>query len=47
MGYEVLTAFFLESVFLGVLLFGRKLVPQWTHVMSAIFVAAGTIISSF
>jgi cytochrome bd ubiquinol oxidase subunit I len=47
MGYEVLTAFFLESAFLGVLLFGRKLVPQWAHVMSAIFVAAGTIISSF
>jgi cytochrome d ubiquinol oxidase subunit I len=47
MGYEVLTAFFLESAFLGVLLFGRKLVPQWAHVMSAIFVAAGTVISSF
>jgi cytochrome bd ubiquinol oxidase subunit I len=47
MGYEVLTAFFLESAFLGVLLFGRKLVPQWAHVMSACFVAAGTIISSF
>lgn len=27
--YKVLTAFFLESAFLGVLLFGRKLVPQW------------------
>jgi len=47
MGYEVLTAFFLESAFLGVLLFGRKLVPQWAHVMSAMFVAAGTVISSF
>jgi cytochrome d ubiquinol oxidase subunit I len=47
LGYEVLTAFFLESAFLGVLLFGRKLVPQWAHVMSAVFVAAGTVISSF
>ncbi|GGD67123.1 cytochrome ubiquinol oxidase subunit I [Caballeronia grimmiae] len=47
MGYEVLTAFFLESAFLGVLLFGRKLVPQWAHVMSAMFVAIGTLISSF
>ncbi|MDR5751022.1 MULTISPECIES: cytochrome ubiquinol oxidase subunit I [unclassified Caballeronia] len=47
MGYEVITAFFLEAAFLGVLLFGRKLVPQWAHVMSAIFVAAGTVISSF
>ncbi|WP_248320133.1 cytochrome ubiquinol oxidase subunit I [Caballeronia sp. Sq4a] len=47
MGYEVLTAFFLESAFLGVLLFGRKLVPQWAHVMSALFVALGTLISSF
>jgi cytochrome bd ubiquinol oxidase subunit I len=47
MTYEVLTAFFLESAFLGVLLFGRKLVPQWAHVFSAIFVALGTLMSSF
>ena len=47
MGYEVLTAFFLESAFLGVLLFGRKLVPQWVHVMAAVFVALGTLLSSF
>jgi len=47
MAYEVLTAFFLESAFLGVLLFGRKLVPQWAHVLSAIFVALGTLMSSF
>ena len=47
MGYEVLTAFFLESAFLGVLLFGRKLVPQWVHVLSACFVAFGTLLSSF
>ncbi len=47
MAYEVLTAFFLESAFLGILLFGRKLVPQWVHVLSAIFVAFGTLMSSF
>src|SRR5271167_777362 len=47
MGYEVLTAFFLEAAFLGVLLFGRKLVPQWAHVMAAVFVASGTVLSSF
>jgi cytochrome bd ubiquinol oxidase subunit I len=47
MAYEVLTAFFLESAFLGVLLFGRKLVPQWAHVLSAALVALGTLISSF
>ena len=47
MAYEVLTAFFLESAFLGVLLFGRKLVPQWAHVFSAVMVALGTLLSSF
>jgi len=47
MTYEVLTAFFLESAFLGVLLFGRKLVPQWAHALSATFVALGTLMSSF
>jgi cytochrome d ubiquinol oxidase subunit I len=45
--YEVLTAFFLEAGFLGVLLFGRKLVPPWAHLVAAVMVAAGTIISSF
>ena len=47
MAYEVLTAFFLEAAFLGVLLFGRKLVPQWAHVLSAVLVALGTLLSSF
>src|SRR5580698_1764624 len=31
LAYEGLTAFFLEAGFLGVLLFGRKLVPPWAH----------------
>jgi len=47
MAYEGLTAFFLESSFLGVLLFGRKLVPQWAHFFAAIMVAFGTLLSSF
>lgn len=47
LAYEVLTAFFLEAAFLGVLLFGRKLVPQWAHALSAVMVALGTVISSF
>jgi cytochrome d ubiquinol oxidase subunit I len=47
LGYEVITAFFLEAAFLGVLLFGRKLVPQWAHVLSAYLVALGTLLSSF
>jgi cytochrome bd ubiquinol oxidase subunit I len=46
-GYEVLTAFFLEATFLGVMLFGWKRVPPWLHVFAAIVVAAGTAISAF
>lgn len=45
--YEGLTAFFLEAAFLGVLLFGRALVPRWLHFFAAIMVAAGTLFSSF
>jgi cytochrome bd ubiquinol oxidase subunit I len=47
MAYEALTAFFLEASFLGVLLFGRNLVPQWAHVAAALTVAAGTLFSAF
>ncbi|MGZ9089212.1 MAG: cytochrome ubiquinol oxidase subunit I [Rhodoplanes sp.] len=47
MGYEVLTAFFLEATFLGVLLFGANRVPPWLHALSAVFVALGTAISAF
>src|SRR6266850_2608006 len=46
-GYEVLTAFFLESTFLGIMLFGWTRVPPWLHVSSAILVAVGTMISAF
>lgn len=45
--YEGLTAFFLEAAFLGVLLFGRKLVPRWMHFFAALMVASGTLLSSF
>ncbi|MBA3536161.1 MAG: cytochrome ubiquinol oxidase subunit I [Tatlockia sp.] len=45
--YEGLTAFFLEASFLGVLLFGRKLVPRWAHFFAALMVALGTLISTF
>ena len=41
------TAFFLEAAFLGVLLFGRKLVPPWAHFLAALMVALGTLFSSF
>jgi cytochrome d ubiquinol oxidase subunit I len=45
--YEGLMAFFLEAAFLGVLLFGRKLVPPSMHCLAAIMVAVGTLFSSF
>jgi cytochrome d ubiquinol oxidase subunit I len=47
LGYEVLTAFFLEASFLGVLLFGWKRVPPGLLVFAAIAVAVGTAISAF
>ncbi|MCW4150288.1 cytochrome ubiquinol oxidase subunit I [Halomonas sp. 18H] len=47
LSYEVVTAFFLEAAFLGVLLFGRGKVPQGVHLFAAITVATGTFISSF
>jgi cytochrome d ubiquinol oxidase subunit I len=46
-GYEVLTAFFLEATFLGVMLFGWKRVPPWLHATSAVLVALGTTLSGF
>ena len=47
MAYEVLTAFFLEAGFLGILLFGREKVPPLVHFAAAIMVAAGTLLSTF
>ena len=47
LAYEVVTAFFLEAAFLGVLLFGRHKVPPGVHLFAAVMVALGTFISSF
>jgi cytochrome d ubiquinol oxidase subunit I len=46
-GYEVLTAFFLEATFLGVMLFGWGRVPIGLQVFSSLMVAIGTVISAF
>ena len=46
-GYEVMTAFFLEATFLGVMLFGWKRVPPWLHLTAAVLVALGTATSGF
>jgi cytochrome d ubiquinol oxidase subunit I len=47
LGYEVLTAFFLEATFLGIMLFGWNRVPPNIHVLSAVLVAVGTSLSAF
>ncbi len=44
--YEVLTAFFLEAGFLGVMLFGWKMVGPGLHFFATIMVATGTLISA-
>ncbi len=46
-GYEVITAFFLEATFLGIMLFGWNRVHPNLHVTSAILVAIGTSLSAF
>lgn len=47
LGYEVLTAFFLEAGFLGVMLFGMNRVGKGLHFFATLMVAAGTLISAF
>ena len=47
LGYEVLTAFFLEASFLGIMLFGWKRVGPGLHFASTCIVAIGTLISAF
>jgi cytochrome bd ubiquinol oxidase subunit I len=47
MAYEVLTAFFLEAGFLGVMLFGMQKVGRGLHFAATICVALGTLLSSF
>src|SRR3569623_1111257 len=47
MAYEVLTAFFLEAGFLGVMLFGLKRVGHRLHFFATLMVAVGTLFSAF
>ena len=47
MAYEVLTAFFLEAGFLGVMLFGMNRVGRGLHFFATMMVAIGTFISAF
>lgn len=47
MGYEVLSAFFLEAGFLGVMLFGRERVGKELHMFATAMVALGTFFSAF
>jgi cytochrome d ubiquinol oxidase subunit I len=47
MGYEVLTAFFLEAGFLGIMLFGLNRVGPKLHFVSTLVVAFGTLLSAF
>ena len=47
LAYEVLTAFFLEATFLGIMLFGMNRVPGWMHIFASAMVAIGTTLSAF
>ena len=47
LGYEVLTAFFLEATFLGVMLFGHGRVSERVHLLATFLVAFGTTMSAF
>ena len=47
LGYEVLTAFFLEATFLGIMLFGSDRVSPRMHTLATIMVAIGTSLSAF
>jgi cytochrome bd ubiquinol oxidase subunit I len=47
LNYEVLTAFFLEATFLGVMLFGWRRVSDRTHFFATCMVAFGTLVSAF
>jgi len=47
LGYEVLSAFFLEATFLGIMLFGSKRASQRAHTVATFLVAFGTSLSAF
>src|SRR5688572_1156137 len=47
LAYEVITAFFLEASFLGIMLFGFNRVSNRVHTLATVLVAAGTTLSAF
>jgi cytochrome d ubiquinol oxidase subunit I len=47
LAFEVLTAFFLEAVFVGIMLFGMRRVANWMHTFATVLVAVGTSLSAF
>lgn len=47
LGYEVLTAFFIEATFLAIMLFGKNRVSNRVHMISTVLVALGTSVSAF
>ena len=47
LAYEVMTAFFLEALFLGIMLFGFSKVSNWVHTTATLLVAFGTTLSAF
>lgn len=47
LAYEILTAFFLEAAFLGIMLFGFRRVSNRTHTLATVLVAGGTTLSAF
>jgi len=47
LAYEVLTAFFLEATFLGIMLFGQQRVSNRVHTLATVLVAGGTTVSAF
>jgi cytochrome bd ubiquinol oxidase subunit I len=47
LAYEILTAFFLEAGFLGIMLFGHGKVSERVHLLATFFVAFGTTLSAF
>ncbi|NQY42415.1 MAG: cytochrome ubiquinol oxidase subunit I [Legionellales bacterium] len=47
LGFEVLSAFFLEATFLGIMLYGFSRVPNWLLTMATAVVAFGTTLSAF
>ena len=47
LAYEILTAFFLEAAFLGIMLYGTRLVSNRVHTLATVLVAGGTTLSAF